>query len=81
MGKAKTVKIKVKKSQLRQFLQLLCEAVETDPTLNEEGLDAVADFLKSVAEEKPVPKTLEERQLSLFWEPPIVPGWRVMSVE
>ena len=47
------------------------EAVETDLSLNEEGLDAVADFLKSVAEEKPAPKTLVERQLSLFWEPPI----------
>lgn len=47
------------------------EAVETDLTLDEQGLDAVADFLKSVAEEKPAPKTLEERQLSLFWEPPI----------
>ncbi|MBR6904677.1 MAG: hypothetical protein IKN32_07460 [Bacteroidales bacterium] len=47
------------------------EAVETDLTLNEEGLDAVAGFLKSVAEEKPVPGSLEKRQLSLFWEPPI----------
>lgn len=47
------------------------EAVKTDLTLNEEGLDAVADFLKSVAEEKPVPGSLEKRQLSLFWEPPI----------
>ena len=47
------------------------EAVETDLTLNEEGLNAVADFLKSVAEEKPVPGSLEKRQLSLFWEPPI----------
>lgn len=47
------------------------EAVETDLSLNEEGLDAVADFLKSVAEEKPVPKSLGERQLSLFWEEPI----------
>lgn len=47
------------------------DAVETDLTLNEEGLNAVADFLKSVAEEKPAPKTLEERQLSLCWEPPI----------
>ena len=47
------------------------EAVKTDLTLNEEGLDAVAGFLKSVAEEKPVPESLEERQLSLFWEPPI----------
>ena len=47
------------------------EAVETDLTLDEQGLDAVADFLKSVPEEKPAPKTLEERQLSLFWEPPI----------
>ena len=47
------------------------EAVETDLTLNEEGLDAVAGFLKSVAEEKPVPESLEKRQLSLFWEPPI----------
>ena len=47
------------------------EAVETDLSLNEEGLDAVADFLKSVAEEKPTPKSLEERQLSLFPEEPI----------
>lgn len=47
------------------------EAVEADLTLNEEGLDAVAGFLKSVAEEKPVPGSLEKRQLSLFWEPPI----------
>lgn len=47
------------------------EAVETDLTLYEEGLDAVADFLKSVAEEKPVPKSLVERQLSLFGEEPI----------
>lgn len=47
------------------------EAVETDLTLNEEGLDAVAGFLKSVAEEEPVPGSLEKRQLSLFWEPPI----------
>ena len=47
------------------------EAVETGLTLNEEGLDAVAGFLKSVAEEKPVPGSLEKRQLSLFWEPPI----------
>ena len=47
------------------------DAVETDLTLNEEGLNAVADFLKSVAEEKPTPRSLEERQLSLFWEEPI----------
>ena len=47
------------------------EAVETDLTLYEEGLDAVADFLKSVAEEKPAPGSLEERQLSLFLEEPI----------
>lgn len=47
------------------------EAVETDLTLNEEGLDAVAGFLKSVADREPAPRSLEERQLSLFWEPPI----------
>ena len=47
------------------------EAVKTDLTLNEEGLDAVAGFLKSVAEEKPAPRSLEERRLSLFWEEPI----------
>lgn len=47
------------------------EAVETDLTLNEEGLDAVADFLKSVAEGKPAPRSLEERHLSPFREEPI----------
>lgn len=66
MEKAKTVKIKVKKSHVglgggarsRARNAVTMEAVETDLTLNEEGLDAVAGFLKSVADREPAPRSL-----------------------
>lgn len=40
---------------------------ETDLTLDEKGLDAVADYLRSVTKEKP----RAEKKKEDLWEPPI----------
>ncbi len=44
---------------------------QTPLTLDEQGLDAVGDFLKGVAAGKPAAQSLEDRQLEIPWEEPI----------
>jgi hypothetical protein len=44
---------------------------QTPLTLDEQGLDAVGDFLKGVAAGKPAAQSLEDRQLDIPWEEPI----------